>query len=260
MLKRLGMILVLAVMVGFGSAPRYAAAKAQKPKTDEMKNQCVECHKNDKVKKNEYVSHSFADWAQSPHGKSGVTCEACHGGQPTETDAAKAHLGVLRSTQSDSPVFYKNLPETCGKCHTDEKTAFLQSKHYQRLERTGKGPTCTTCHGVMKGTILTSKDLDQTCNLCHSKPAGAQDTLLLMSQSKELLEIADETVASLKAQGKTVGNLEKELAAGHESLNKAEHEWHTFDLKRVKRLAQEVFVHSREVRNQAKSVEKDKAQ
>jgi len=57
----------------------------------------------------------------------------------------------------------------------------------------------------MKGTIPTSKDLDQTCNLCHRKPAGAQDTLLLMAQSAELLEIAEESVAALKAKGEKVG-------------------------------------------------------
>jgi len=88
---------------------------------------------------------------------------------------------VVRSTKPESPVYYRRLPETCGKCHQDEKNAFLKSRHYQRLEKNGKSPTCTTCHGVMKGTVLSSRDLDQTCNLCHAKPAGAQDTLLLIN-------------------------------------------------------------------------------
>ena len=137
-LKRFAMIFVLAIMAGFGPAPRFAAAKAQKPKTDEAKNQCVECHKNDKVKKTEYVSHSFADWAQSPHGKSGVTCEACHGGQPTETDPSKAHQGVLRSTKSDSPVYYKNLPEPIGTRRADfvvEGKVLVELKAIIALER-----------------------------------------------------------------------------------------------------------------------------
>ena len=209
--------------------------------------QCAACHEaaGSSVK---YLQHTLEDWQHSPHAKAGVGCETCHGGQPQETDPMKAHQGVKRSTEASSPVYYRNLPETCGRCHEGEKQAFLKSSHYRVLQRTGKGPTCTTCHGTMAATVLSPKALKQTCNLCHKKPVGAQETLLIMNQSAELFRVAEEAVAETKAKGGDVIHLEQDIQEGRKGLQDAAREWHTFNLEKVKRHAIQVFEKAKAVR------------
>jgi len=63
-----------------------------------------------------------------------VTCDNCHGGDPGSDLKEKAHEGVLRSSEVNSTVFYRNVPETCGKCHANELNQFKDSLHYQRLK------------------------------------------------------------------------------------------------------------------------------
>lgn len=208
---------------------------------------CAACHKAAGVKV-KYIQHTLEDWERSPHAKAGVGCESCHGGRPDQTDPMKAHEGIRRSTEKSSPVYYRNLPETCGQCHSEEQKAFSKSAHFRVLQRTGKGPTCTTCHGTMAATVLSPKALEQTCNLCHKKPVGAQETLLIMNQSAELFRVAEEAVADTKTKGGDVAPLEKDIQEGRKGLQEAAREWHTFNLNEVKRHAIQVFEKAKSVR------------
>lgn len=152
---------------------------AQKPST------CVDCHIN--------LEGRFGDPARSikddVHLSRGLSCNDCHGGDPTQTDkvAAKdAHKGYLgRPRTIDIPAF-------CGKCHND--ASFMkkfnpalrvdQEKEYStsvhgKLLMTGneKVATCISCHGV-HGIRAVSDPLAsvyppnvaETCAKCHGKP------------------------------------------------------------------------------------------
>jgi nitrate/TMAO reductase-like tetraheme cytochrome c subunit len=105
-------------------------------------------------------------------------CQSCHG---------KAHE-VVASTEAKSPVSKANLPDTCGKCHSNPALAakymfsvalpveaYKQSVHGRAiLAGNLKAASCNDCHGVHN--ILPSSDprskiwkqnVASTCAQCH---------------------------------------------------------------------------------------------
>jgi cytochrome c3-like protein/cytochrome c554/c'-like protein len=151
---------------------------AQKPST------CVDCH----IK----LEGRYGDPARSIkddiHLSRGLSCNDCHGGDPTQTDKAAAkdpHKGYLgRPRTVDVPAF-------CGKCHNDAN--FMkkfnpalrvdQEKEYSssvhgKLLQTGnqKVATCISCHGVhgiraVSDALASVYPLNvaETCAKCHGE-------------------------------------------------------------------------------------------
>lgn len=136
---------------------------------------CASCHA-DAVAKFALSIHG----SPRPDGKPApATCSTCHG---------SAHE-MLSSKLIDSPVFKFNLPQTCAKCHEDEKAAgelglknhdaiakFRDSIHGQGLYKMGLlvAPSCNDCHGVHD--IRPASDaashtnhaaISGTCGSCH---------------------------------------------------------------------------------------------
>ncbi|MBU4340950.1 MAG: hypothetical protein KKD46_08580, partial [Euryarchaeota archaeon] len=103
----------------------------------------LECHE-DRVR--QLATANYLQWSESTHALKGVTCEVCHDGNPEVADKTGAHKNIVARTDTLSPVYYTNVPNTCGKCHSKELTNFQSSKHYQKLEALKLAPTCTTCH------------------------------------------------------------------------------------------------------------------
>jgi hypothetical protein len=145
---------------------------------------CIDCHLK--------LEGRFGDPARSiqtdVHLSRGLSCNDCHGGDPTQTnsqaakDPNKGYLG--RPHTVDIPAF-------CGKCHND--ASFMkkfnpalrvdQEKEYStsvhgKLLQTGnqKVATCISCHGV-HGIRAVSDPLSsvyppnvaETCANCHGK-------------------------------------------------------------------------------------------
>ena len=101
----------------------------------------LECHATtiDKIAKSNYEQ-----WTNSKHALFNVTCDNCHGGDPGSDVKETAHAGVSRSSETNRTVFYRNVPETCGKCHVNELNQFKDFLHYQRLKALKQAPTCDT--------------------------------------------------------------------------------------------------------------------
>ena len=102
----------------------------------------------------------------------------------------RAHLAIRGSEDPASPIHRKNLPATCGACHTRSAEQFKKSRHAAALQSdTGTAaPTCSTCHGAA-GTILPEADeVSQQCTQCHgigkpsTHPEYAPAAKLLMAQ------------------------------------------------------------------------------
>ncbi len=148
------------------------------------KNYCISCHDD-----------QWQDIKASIHGKEGITCERCHGGDATQKDKALAkapgtgYIGVPDKLQ---------IAQICGTCHsnvefmnfygipTDQLARYKTSMHGKRLFN-GKdthAAVCDDCHGYHD--VVDVKDptspvyplnIPKTCNNCHGdkdlmKPYG----------------------------------------------------------------------------------------
>ena len=114
----------------------------------------------------------FVSYQQSVHGravKSGsqtaAVCTDCHGSHD-----------ILPANDASSLINKFNVPATCGKCHNDVTSVYVQSIHGQAIARGNSlAPVCTDCHGIHtikapSGTRASVSDESltrDTCAGCH---------------------------------------------------------------------------------------------
>ncbi len=213
---------------GLSAAPPPAAAA----------DSCVACHRT--VAGVGYLEHNFADWSKSIHAVSGVSCRACHGGDPSRDSKEAAHAGMKPSHDPGSRVYYTRIPETCGSCHAGVLAAFRTSKHFHELETTGKGPNCVTCHGSMANHILEPRLMQMTCTLCHRNPVDAHAALLALNNAGGRLRQLRRDVDRAAAAGVDVAIQRAALRDTQKKYDAARVAWHTFKMDRVLAMAQEV--------------------
>jgi hypothetical protein len=215
-------------------------------------NSCVRCHMA--LSGKSFVGARSHNWVGSIHQEHGVTCDKCHGGDPNAVSEELSHIGVFDSTNPESTVYYKNIPRTCGKCHGAEYYKFTQSFHFKKLETTGQGPNCVTCHGSMVTTVLQPDDLANVCERCHNARMGifpyvpdeAKAVLLLLKESKDLLGV-DKRLYTSKDEKML-------LNAAQSNISSARLEWHTFDLNAIVRYLQSAYSSLEKIGQQANSV------
>ena len=197
-------------------------------------NTCVTCPS--RLPSSTFVGVKSHSWNGSVHQRHGVTCDKCHGGNPAATEKAQAHAGILDSSNPHSPVYFKNIPATCGRCHGAEYYKFTQSLHYKMLESTGKGPECVTCHGSMVTKVLAPDTLASVCERCHNAgmgifpyvPQKAKAVLLLLRESKDLLAADERLYRPAKGTAQA-----KSLNDARTALYSARLDWHKFDLDTI---------------------------
>lgn len=222
---------------------------------------CVNCHRSTSVKT--YGGHLFSDWANSVHAQSGVGCEACHGGNPSQKAKEAAHGGVYRSGDPQSTVYFKNVPQTCGeKCHVKEYYNFTKSNHYRKLEAEGKGPNCVTCHGSMAISIISEKEMEDLCANCHNprmgisptRPSEARDILLLMEQTRTVIDWAQEFThqARMPSRKKGAKAAERWLRKARGEYALAQAGWHTFEMEKLRDSLKEAYRSARSARQALK--------
>jgi formate dehydrogenase gamma subunit len=155
---------------------------------------CITCHGTGNVAKEVSGTQFCAtchtaevrQYAASVHGRARArgnadvpSCQSCHG---------SAHA-ALPATDARSPVNKKNLPDTCGSCHSSPQLAakymfaevrpveaYRQSVHGRAiLAGNNNAASCNDCHGshdILPGSDPRSKIWKQnvaaTCGHCHS--------------------------------------------------------------------------------------------
>jgi formate-dependent nitrite reductase cytochrome c552 subunit len=222
--------ILLAAAVLAGLASGHAARAQAAPSASG----CVDCHA--RLPDQTGAGHGFTAWRGSPHARAGVSCEACHGGDPSAADAAAAHRGVARSTDTASTVYFARIPETCGRCHASEAGYFRSSVHYARLRSDGRGPNCVTCHGSMATTVLTPERVLATCSACHSEtgvaPVGksreAAQVLALVRATNILYDVVSTSATGTRSAGAV--RARSLLADAQRRLAAAAEVWHSFRL------------------------------
>ncbi|HEY9246961.1 MAG TPA: cytochrome c3 family protein [Candidatus Methanoperedens sp.] len=196
----------------------------------------LECHE-DRVR--QLATANYQQWTESAHYLKGITCEYCHGGDPNQTTKEKAHANIKNVTDTESPVFYTNVPKTCGKCHTKELTSFEGSKHYQKLEALKLAPTCTTCHAPHTFKVMNPEDFRYSCGNCHSVtkkvapydiPVQAEYLLGKVNRLKFNIDMANQDIFWAKKNGTDVTQAQERVNTAVQELDNLAVLWHEFNL------------------------------
>jgi predicted CXXCH cytochrome family protein len=168
-----------------------------KPARAEIAELCASCHANAVYMKRfnpqPYI-FSMAEFRTSVHCKKisegdvkVATCTNCHG----------VH-GILAHTDPRSPVYHKNVPATCARCHnaeymkgrtvpTNQYALYSRSVHGKALLENGdlSAPACNNCHGNHGAVPPNTRDISVVCGNCH----GREGELFATSKVKEMLEL-----------------------------------------------------------------------
>ncbi len=148
-----------------------------------QQSRCADCH----LANPDSPGHR-SEWETSPHGRQGVGCDRCHGGNADTFERLAAHRGILAAGNPASPIARGNLPETCGKCHVGPYVEFQKSRHLALLKRgDARVPTCTTCHESVGAHVMSPKALERECAGCH-KPDGPETQRGFPAQGRLMVE------------------------------------------------------------------------
>ena len=111
-----------------------------------------------------------ADYAKGVHG------QAVAGGNQGAPECSTCHGSAHEVANPQSAAFRKNVPDTCGMCHSDMADQLKSSIHGQAVARGEMdAAVCTDCHG--EHLILSKKNVNspvygsnvrETCGQCHS--------------------------------------------------------------------------------------------
>jgi hypothetical protein len=195
-------------------------------------NQCIACHRAEVLPIS--LGHSFDDWRGSAHGRGGIGCEKCHGGNPDASDPDLAHRGVLPASESGSLVNPARIPSTCGTCHVKELAAFDSTPHARHLKSEGRGATCSTCHGAMATSLPSPHELSMRCATCHQKPVEAQAALVVFASSKLRLRRTHRTLQAMRSTHPQWTKKAMERFHDLERMHgQIEVEWHRLETRKV---------------------------
>ena len=196
-----------------------------------------ECHE-DVMRKT--ASDNFQQWSDSDHSKYYVTCDTCHSGDPNSKSESDAHKSMKGINDVDSPIYFKNIPDTCGKCHAEEMEHFKNTMHYQRLKAESQAPSCVTCHKPHTFKVLKAPEMISMCSVCHnprdqvataSVPVDAKNALEKQKEFQDELLNAKKSIAADKAARKDVTHAQIDLDKAQAVMDDIPSLWHQFNLK-----------------------------
>jgi hypothetical protein len=167
---------------------------------DQPETVCIECHGS----LPDRLGAPVKLWRTSIHAENGISCNACHGGDPKDAanamNRAQGFLGAPK--EPDIPAF-------CGRCHVGVLKDYLASAHGRAL---GKGgPTCVTCHSnhaVVKASLAIINE--KNCSRCHSFERAAL-IRAAMQQTEDHVVGIDRRIKEYQAQGVDTERMGKSL-------------------------------------------------
>jgi nitrate/TMAO reductase-like tetraheme cytochrome c subunit len=137
---------------------------------------CATCHSDPKiVKKYDIpVKEVLAAYQKSVHGVAllseqnfdAATCNSCHNSHD-----------IRPLDDPQSTIFWKNVPETCGKCHGEIYEQYTESVHWAAAKKGIRtAPVCTDCHGEHEvkspqdptSPVHPLRVATATCERCHA--------------------------------------------------------------------------------------------
>jgi hypothetical protein len=255
---KLGVLFLLPALTMLWPASAKLNSAAQKTEPDYKNNNCVNCHS--RLLEPLSVGNRYLEWQFSRHHEKGASCEKCHGGDPSAKDKQNAHAGAPPASDPQSKLHWKNQPETCGACHQNVASAFVESAHYRRLNGIGLGPSCTTCHAHMATRVIFSAvDTANLCSRCHNSknslkpnpeiPARAKETMMALQRADYVIRWARLLLDNGRMWNLSFNEETNEFKAAEDMLREARVKWHTFELDAVRKQADEAFIKGTKVKD-----------
>lgn len=247
-------VCLLPLAIAAQDPPVPAPASAEEA-VDSASNQCVLCHVTLKGEDHAVLEANFQKWLDSSHSKQDVTCDKCHGGNPSAAVKDVAHIGVIDIQYAGKPMYYIELDKKCGGCHATEFKTFSSSKHFEYLKQ-GTGPSCIGCHNPKSGKVLAHGEIVNYCYDCHNTqdnpgsefiPKQAELTLLLVDAAQMLVDWAEADIEMLKSQGKNVTGPMTRLSFAKREADLPQY-WHQFNLTATQQHAINTIEQMKDVR------------
>jgi len=199
--------------------PALAAAEDEAPAAPQ-ETVCQQCHSGQE----ERLSAPVALWHNSVHAQNGISCNDCHGGDPTDFAMAMTpERGFLGAPEETA------IPGFCGRCHIGVEEDYRASKHGKAL---GKGgPQCVTCHGN-HGVQRASLDLinPNDCSRCHSYERATVIREALVATDNRIAGLETD-LAALHRIGLSTKELSGELFAQRNGFHRL---FHSVDVDKVR--------------------------
>ncbi len=149
------------------------------PKRRDIPALCSSCHSSvERMRGYNLPTSQYALYQTSRHGQllakgdeKVAVCTDCHGSHE-----------ILPPDDPRSSVYVRNIPKTCGRCHSDPARMapyglkadpvadFSAGVHGKALLEKGNlsAPDCTRCHGAHGATPPGVGDVDKICGQCHT--------------------------------------------------------------------------------------------
>ena len=179
---------------------------------------CGSCHfqQTPSLAPKEWQTLSFTNFAQSQHGRKGVSCLACHTAhpngqahaltQPPQALCMSCHAAVLEEAPGKKAA-YTHLPVAQGQCllcHDPHGTPD------GRMLRPALGKVCQTCHTVTDAAMATAHKnypmADTDCTTCHNPHSHDQKAALIQGKQHAPFKWGKCELCHAKAEaGKPIG-------------------------------------------------------
>jgi len=189
------------------------AAPSPSAAADQPETVCIQCHGS----LPDRLGAPVKLWRTSVHAENGISCNACHGGDPKDAanamDRSRGFLGAPKEPE---------IPAFCGRCHPGVLKDYLASAHGRALGH--GGPTCVTCHSnhsVVRASL--SLINEKSCSRCHSFER-ARIIRDAMQQTEAHIVDIDRRIKGYQAQGVDTERLGKSLFAVRNRFHSLFHE------------------------------------
>ena len=109
-------------------------------------NLCISCHSSDKMKPE--FREITEEWQESWHAQNNISCENCHGGDPTVGFESGNPQAAMNPAKGFVRPAHGKIAALCASCHS-AKTASFTTIHEKHV--TDKKLDCSNCHTFTKG-------------------------------------------------------------------------------------------------------------
>ncbi len=204
---------------------------------------CIQCHGALPGRLGEPVKM----WRGSVHAANGISCNNCHGGDPTDMAMAMSPARGFLGKPSDTAI-----TGFCGRCHVGVEEDYLKSAHGRALGR--GGPQCVTCHSNHH-VVNASPDLINTvsCTRCHSY-GRAEEIKTAVVTTDGMIGDMERRLSGLHRLGIDTKDMNGELFSLRNRFHRV---FHSVDVEKVRSQTAGFREDLGNIRGQAAAIEKE---